>query len=162
MPDIGNTAGAGTSTRALNSAARGIPITMPEDGTTVSISAKITIGDGDTIYAAIYDSSDNLVAEEVAGVTPGAVTASYATVALGGAALSNGQTYRIFMQSDTGGNVIYHTPTADAGRFIGGLTPGTWPDPATISTDGRDYDVYLTYSTGAPSGNPWYYYANQA
>ncbi|MBT3042204.1 MAG: cadherin repeat domain-containing protein [Candidatus Thiodiazotropha sp. (ex Codakia orbicularis)] len=163
MPDIGNTTEFANYNYLWegngNDSLRGIQITMPEDGTAVSISAFITTGANSarTAVFALYDSTGNLLAysnESAGGHTDEELlTLTLANeVSAGDLDLTNGSSYYLLV-AFSGGSAAGGVAN-DGGTNIGysGDNSATYPALAatagTISQSQPDYSVYLTYSTG--------------
>ncbi|MEW8042032.1 MAG: cadherin repeat domain-containing protein [Candidatus Thiodiazotropha endolucinida] len=162
MPDIGNTTEFANYNYLWegngNDTLRGIQITMPEDGTAVSISAFITTGANSsrTAVFALYDSSGNLLAysNESAGshTDEELLTLTLANeVSAGDLDLVNGSSY--YLLAAFSGGAAAGGIANDGGTNIGhsGDNSATYPALAatagTISQSQPDYSIYLTYTT---------------
>ena len=160
MPDIGNTTIPSPTQRSCNGELRGILITMPEAGTLDSITAYCRAEAGHSMFAYLYDSSGNLLAQS-AERTDISATAGYHTFTFSGSpSLANATDYIICVGADSantaeqwweGSDVTENTfpgrTTAGFPAFTDATTP---PDPATFSVDAsRFFIMYATYTVAA-------------
>lgn len=151
MPNIG-TQTIGPTPRQVNATARGISVTMAEDGTLSSITAYLDDSvTGDTFGAAIYDSAGNRL--QTSTTRTDISTAGWYTFTGFTQALTNGSSYYLVAGSgDSVGNAnaYYDTGTGYAVTISGTITwPATNDFPA--NSDARQYSIYATYATAGGS-----------
>jgi hypothetical protein len=153
MPNIG-TETIGATPRQVNGNARGISVTMTEDGTLSSITAYLSdTGTGDTFGAAIYDSGGNRL--QTSTTRTDISTAGWYTFTGFTQALTNTSSYYIVAGSgDSAANAFaYH----DAGTGYLVTITGTITWPATndfgANSDARQYSIYATYTTAGGSNH---------
>lgn len=147
MPNIG-TETIGATPRQVNAFARGISVTMPENGTLSSITAYLSdSATGDTFGAAIYDSGGNRL--QTSTTRTNISTAGWYEFTGFTQALTNGSSY--FIMAGSGDSAANANGYHDTGTGYGITISGTITWPAThdfpANQDTRQYSVYATYTT---------------
>lgn len=120
-------------------------------GTLTSITAYLaesSTNNGRSVKAALYDDSDNLVAESDA-ITSVTTNPTWHTFSFSSPPAITATTYKLAIWAAGGaGNLVvaYDASGGDAREQV--LTYGAWPDPATFSSNTRDLSIYATYTAG--------------
>lgn len=137
------------STGTLSNNILGTGFAAPQDGYIRSITAYLNpTGTTRVATYAVYDTSDNLIAqteEIVLGSGSGWYTANFSAPVQ----VTNGVTYRLVAWADGSFAVtIARASQTGVGRFQALTYTGTYPDPASTTTNNFRYSIYATYEQG--------------